>query len=109
MVATPDDLLDPASVAAAFGAYESLLTTNQVAQNSGNYEFFNFPGFALQNFIGANPGQYRIEFEAFFDGQSVASTGINVNSVAPIPLPAGLPLLATVIAAFGFLRLRRSP
>lgn len=95
------------TVAMTAAEYDTLINENQVAQNSGNYEFFNVAGLPLENFIGAAPGEYRIEFEAFFNGQSVASTGINVNSVAAVPLPAGLPLLATALLGFGFLRLRR--
>jgi hypothetical protein len=87
--------------------YAALLNSNQVAQNSWNYEFFNNPGTALENFIGADPGEYRIEFEAFYQGQSVAMTGININSVASVSAPATLSLFAGVLLGFGWLRRRK--
>ncbi len=71
------------------------------------YEFFNNPGTALENFIGAAEGEYRIEFEAFYQGQSVAMTGININSVTPVPLPAGGLLLLSALGGVAALRRRK--
>lgn len=99
------------AVAVDSASYLALLNTNQVAQNSWNYEFFNNPGTALENFIGSDPGKYRIEFEAFYQGQSVAMTGININSVTSVsvPTPATLPLfaIAGILLGFGYLRRRK--
>lgn len=95
------------AVAADATEYADLILKNQVAQNSWNYEFFNNPGTALENFIGAAEGEYRIEFEAFYQGQSVAMTGININSVTPVPLPAGGLLLLSALGGVAALRRRK--
>lgn len=88
--------------------YDTLLSTMSRAQNSWSYEFFNDPGSALENFDPNDAGNYRIELVAFYDGNEVASTGINVNVVAgAVPLPAGLPLLLGGFGAFGLLARRR--
>ena len=82
------------------------LASFNLAQNSVNLGFL--PGTMLGS------GQFRISLSAFHasSGSLVASTAINVivDAPAPVPLPAGLPLLA---AALGGLvsakkRLRRN-
>jgi hypothetical protein len=62
-------------VATDAAEYSALLSTSSLAQNSWNYEFFNDPGTALEFFDARLPGAYRIELEAFWEGNSVASTG----------------------------------
>lgn len=101
-------------VAASPSEYAALLGTSSVAQNSWNYEFFNEPtdGFFMSPLSTFDPtvaGNYRIEFEAFYDGNSVASTGINVvvNATTPVPLPASLPMLAAAFGGIAVLRRRR--
>ena len=99
-------------------AYSGLVGSNNVAQNSWNYEFFNelsdAPNPYLEQLAGFDPnvnGTYRIELVGLFDGQIVASTGININVVggddpSPIPLPAGLPLLAAALGGLAIWRRR---
>ena len=75
-----------------------------VAQNSWNMEFFDGPGFP---FINSIAGEYEFELAAFDGSNELARTAITV-SVAAVPLPAALPLMASALALFGLLRLRRS-
>ena len=101
-------------VAASPSEYAYYLGTSSVAQNSWNYEFFNEPsdGFFMSPLATFDPsvaGNYRIEFEAFYNGNSVASTGINVvvNATTPVPLPASLPMLGAALGGIAVLRRRR--
>lgn len=95
--------------------YATLINNNSVAQNSWNYEFFNetTDGVYLSQLAGFDPaddGTYRIELEAFYNGQSIAMTGINIvvgNGAPAVPLPAGLPLLIGAFGGFALLRRRR--
>ncbi|WP_299724712.1 VPLPA-CTERM sorting domain-containing protein [uncultured Tateyamaria sp.] len=97
-----------AGVEAVDGAdYANLIATSSLAQNSWNYEFFNNPGSPLAFFDARNAGSYRIELEAFSNGVSIASTGINVNVVPAVPLPAGLGLLLGGLGVFGLMARRR--
>lgn len=50
--------------------------------------------------LGANP------FDGFLDGEIYAASLSVSRVVAPIPLPAGLPLMIGALAAFGLLRRR---
>ncbi len=99
--------------------YQANLAKYSVAQNSWNYEFFNEPtdGAFLSELAAFDPsedGTYRIEFEAFFDGKSVASTGIDVvvgngasPTPSPVPVPAALPLLVAALGGLGAIRRRK--
>lgn len=77
--------------------YAFLINNRPATQNSWNYGFFNeAPDTVflaqLSLFAPSAPGSYRTELEAFRDGTSIASTGININ-VAPLPVPASAVLL----------------
>lgn len=91
--------------------YATLLNGQSVAQNSWNYEFFNeatdtvfLP--QLSMFDPNQAGSYRIELEAFRNGTSIASTGINID-ISPVPLPASSLLLLGGLGAFVTLRRRK--
>ena len=89
------------TVAADATEYGSLISSNNVAQNSWAMHWFN------GLFDPHAAGIYRIELLAFADGGvMLASTGINVV-VSAIPLPAALPLYGAGIAILGFLGWRR--
>ena len=84
--------------------YANLIASNSVAQNSWNYVFFD--GFGPVAFDPFNPGTYTIRLSAFDGNSELASTSINIL-VTPVPVPAGLPLLGSVIGFFGFMSWRR--
>ena len=106
-------------VSGSAAEYQANLAKYSVAQNSWSYEFFNEPtdGAFLPELAAFDPsedGTYRIEFEAFFDGKSVASTGIDVvvgNGAtpvpSPVPVPAALPLLAAALGGLAAIRRRK--
>ncbi len=78
------------------------LSAFNLAQNSVNFGFL--PGTNLGS------GQFTIRLSAFRPGNvPYASTSINVlvDVPAPIPLPAGLPLLCGALAGLAMLRRRR--
>jgi len=82
-------------------SYDSLISTNNVAQNSWNMEFFDDPGNGF-TFNGNDEGEYIIRLEAFVKGTTtnpVASTEIAVQSV-PEPTTAGLLLLGLGALAY---------
>ena len=83
--------------------YAALIASNNVGQNSGNYEFFNNPGTPLANFDPNVSGVYTIQLEAFNNGASIGLTSINV---VVVPEPASLGLLS--VAGLGLLRRRRA-
>ena len=74
--------------------YAQQIQSLSVAQNSWNYDFYNFAGTALENFDPNVAGIYTIELEAYAKGSvgtagPLASTSINVL----VPEPASLMLL----------------
>ena len=73
-----------------------------IAQNSVNMSFL--PGTRYTS------GAYRITLSAFSGSSKVASTSIHVivDAPAPIPLPAGLPLLGGALAGMTALKRRNS-
>lgn len=74
-----------------------------VAQQSVNM------GFApISTPVGS--GQYTIGLTAFYEGRKYAATSINVivDAPAPIPLPAGLSLLAGAVGLLAFVKRRRA-
>lgn len=86
--------------------YDGLIENNNVAQNSWNYEFFNDPGTALENFNSNVPGDYRIRLQAFDrNGQELARSEITV--INAIPVPAAAPLMAAVVGVFALAGWRR--
>lgn len=105
------------AVASGLADYAALKGSSSLVQNSWNYEFFNdsTDGLYLPQLAGFDPavnGSYRIELEAFYDGQSVAMTGIDIITgtgpePSPVPLPAGAPLLLAGLGAVAMLRRRR--
>jgi len=97
------------AVASDSTQYQNLISTRSVAQNSWNFEFFNEPTDTvyLPQLLGFDPnikGSYRFELEAFRDGFSIASTGMNVNV---IPLPASALLLLGGLGALVTFRRRK--
>lgn len=69
--------------------YFTLIDTENVAQNSWSYEFFNLPTTALENFDPNTPGVYTIELEAF---SGATSAGLVSIDVVVVPEPAALTL-----------------
>lgn len=90
-------------------SYADLIANNNVAQNSVNYGFLAPLG--IPGFDPNVDGTYTIGLEAFFLGGSLASTSIDVVfqnlNVAPVPLPAGFPLLLAGLGGFAWLRRSR--
>lgn len=86
--------------------YANLIANNNLAQNSWNYEFFNDPGTALENFNANDPGEYTIRLTAFDGSTQLAQSTITVISAA-VPLPAALPMMAAAIGVFAFVGRRR--
>lgn len=78
--------------------YATLISTNHVAQNSWNMEFFDGGAFT---FDGRDVGEYVIRLEALEKGTSnvVSSVEIQVQSV-PEPASAGLLLLGLGALAY---------
>ena len=79
--------------------YLSLISSNNVAQNSWNYGFFNGAGTgALEGINPSLPGQYIIRLTAFDINGEVATSEILVN-VVPLPTAAfaGLGLLGGLV------------
>lgn len=79
--------------------YLSLISSNNVAQNSWNYGFFNGAGSgALDGIDPSLPGQYIIRLTAFDINGEVTSSEILVN-VVPLPTAAlaGLGLLGGLV------------
>lgn len=84
------------------GAMESIFYVpgSNVAQQSVNYGFI--PSAPLGD------GFFNITLSAFDGSQLVGSTSINVIvAPSPVPLPAGLPLLATAFGGLAWMRRRR--
>jgi len=86
------------TVAADGTEYSSLLDSNNVAQNSWSYEFFNDAATALENFDPNTPGVYTISLAAFDSTGEVARTSIDVNVV---PVPAGVLLIGSAFLVAG--------
>lgn len=86
-------------------AYQLLIGTNNVAQNSANYDFFNaFP--PLTSFDPTDVGIYTIQLSAFDAMDNlVAMTSIDVN-VEAVPVPGAALLMGGAMAGFGALRRR---
>lgn len=83
--------------------YFSLISTNNVAQNSWNVEFFNDEQFTFTN---TDDGLYDIRLSAFDNGVEIASTSIQVVSgdgAMEVPAPA----TALLMLAGGLMLLRR--
>lgn len=96
------------TVAGDASQYATLIANNTVAQNSWNYEFFNGPGSALENFDPNAVGAYTLRLTAFDPGTNleVASANIDV-SVSAVPVPAALPLMLGGLGALGLFARRR--
>lgn len=77
--------------------YGTLISTNNLAQNSWNLEFFDDP--VLRIFNGALTGEYSFELEAFLGSTSIASTSILVQAV---PLPGAAPLMLSALAGMAW-------
>ena len=86
------------------GTFASLASTYNVSQQSWNMGF---------GFLGSpqTPGLYNFYLKAFDDhGDLAANTSIRVwvgAGVAPVPLPAGLPLLLGAFGGLAMLRRKR--
>lgn len=80
-----------------FNSFKDLYNVSQQSWNMG----FGFL---------ANPqqaGTYTITLAAFSGEQQVGATSIDVNVLAPVPLPAGLPLLLSAVGGLVLLRRKR--
>ena len=87
--------------AADASEYAALLGSSNVVQQSWNLGFFLLAGDPQLS------GIYSISLSAFDRrGMRLAGTSIDIV-VEPVPLPAGLPLLAGGLALFGFASWRR--
>ena len=92
--------------------YGFLIANNNLAQNSWNYEFFNesMDGLFLPHLALFDPsvaGIYTIGLSVTgMDGDPFLTTAIDII-VAPVPVPAALPLFAGGLGLFGFLGWRR--
>lgn len=92
---------------AAFGdaaAYASLISSNNLAQNSWNMEFFDGAGVSGKSFDGRATGEYIIMLEAFDnEGTSIGMTSIRV---VVVPMPAAGAMAGVGLIALGARRRR---
>ncbi|QDU72882.1 PEP-CTERM sorting domain-containing protein [Mucisphaera calidilacus] len=77
--------------------YATLLSSNNVAQNSWNYEFFNHLP-PLDGFNPNTPGLYTISLTAFDGTAELVSTSININ-VVPTPAAFGAGMIGLLAVA----------
>ena len=70
------------STAGDAASYATLIGTNNVAQNSSNYEFLNEFGTIIDQFDPTDEGTYTIRLTAFDGGTEVTSVEIDINIVA---------------------------
>ncbi len=98
-------------VAGTSGEYQSLLTSYIVAQNSGNYEFFN-EFFPFNGFDPNQNGTYTIYLAAFDGNTELARTSIDiiVGTGAPseVPIPGAALLFASGLGALGVARRKKA-
>ena len=96
------------TVAQSVAEYQSLIATNNVAQNSWNLGFFEPAGFDPQT-----PGIYTITLSAFAFDQQLATTSIDIVyvddivPVNPVPLPASAPLLLAAVGGAAWVGRRK--
>jgi len=87
--------------------YSTLITGNNVAQNSWNYLFFVGLQPVLFPFDPNVAGIYTIVLSAFNGiGEQLARTSIDIV-VSPVPIPGALPLFGSGLALLGFMGLKR--
>jgi PEP-CTERM motif-containing protein len=96
------------TVAANAPQYASLIASNNLAQNSWNYEFFNNGPYA--GFDPETVGVYTIVLEALSDDVQIASTEIRiiVEKAVAVPEPASGLLFLVGLAGLGVLHRRRA-
>lgn len=102
--ATPNDGGVEATDASSYAA---LIAANTVTQNSWNLGFFL--ALAPAGFDPQTEGLYTISLSAFDTNGLVSSSSIDIQygNVAPIPVPAALPLMAGGLALLGLFTRRR--
>jgi len=96
-----------ANLALAFADYNTLEASNNLVQNSWNYDFFD----SVFAFDPNAQGTYTIKLEAFgiAGGAALASSTINVNvgAAAVVPEPGSMALVGLALAGLAVMRRRR--
>ena len=91
--------------------YASLLATYNLSQQSWNMGFGDLNGFLPYLANPQQEGLYTIVLSVLEKGKTnvLASTSIDIQygATAPVPLPAGLPLLLSAFGGLALMRFRR--